>query len=369
MKKAKDVILLVICVCITVYANSYDLLSNRDSSSSKIFVDTIVKKWDEKKRQRILKNMEKAMGELPQRSNLPPFDIAVTDSLIEDTYTRYTLNFTAAENEIVPAYLYVPLQKGSHKKLPAMLVLHETDSIGKRAVDGQGSKPNRAYAKELAQRGYVVIAPDYPSFGESKDYDFDTDRYKSGTMKGIFNHMRCVDLLQARSDVDPERIGVIGHSLGGHNAMFVGAFDNRLKVIVSSCGWTQMDYYNIGEESPGKTGGRLWPWAQKRYMPLLRDKYKLDEKKIPFDFDEVISAIAPRAFFSISPLKDNNFDVKGVREGIAAAARVYRALGVEHNLHVRYPDAGHDFPVESRIEAYLFIDKILEHTPRQNDFF
>jgi hypothetical protein len=150
--------------------------------------------------------------------------------------------------------------------------------------------------------------------------------------------------------------------------MFIGAFDTRLKVIVSSCGWTQMDYYNAGGEAVRKNGNRLAPWAQKVYMPLLRDKYKLDPEKIPFDFDEVISAIAPRAFFSVSPLKDNNFDVKGVREGIAAIARVYRALGVEEKLQVRYPDAGHDFPVESRIEAYRFIDHILEHTPRQSAF-
>ena len=43
-------------------------------------------------------------------------------------------------------------------------------------------------------------------------------------MKGIFNHMRCVDLLQSREEVDPARIGVIGHSLGGHNSMFVAAY-------------------------------------------------------------------------------------------------------------------------------------------------
>jgi len=58
-----------------------------------------------------------------------------------------------------------------------------------------------------------------------------------------------------------------------------------------------------------------------------------------------------------------------VREGIAAAARVYRALGVENKLQVRYPDTGHDFPIESRIDAYRFIDKILEHTPGKNAFF
>jgi predicted dienelactone hydrolase len=176
--------------------------------------------------------------------------------------------------------------------------------------------------------------------------------------------MRCVDLLQAREDVDPERIGVIGHSLGGHNAMFVGAFDPRLKVMVSSCGWTLMDYYDVGEEAAEKYGGRLGPWAQERYMPLLREQYHLEAERIPFDFDEVIAILAPRAFFSNSPLNDSNFDVGGVREGIAAASEVYRFLGAEDHLQARFPEAEHDFPPEVRQEAYRFIDNILKHTPK-----
>ena len=319
-------------------------------------------KKHERKRKETLKNMEKAMGKLPKMSGLPPLDIQYIDSLKEATYTRYTIRFTVAENEQLPAYLYVPIQKAPLKKLPAMLSLHGTNDLGKRVVDGQCDQPNRANAKELAQRGYVVIAPDYPSFGDLKDYDFDNDRYESGTMKGIFDHMRCIDLLQSREDVDPERIGVIGLSLGGHNAMFVGAFDTRLKVVVSASGWTQMDYYNV-EASTKKYGGRLGPWAQERYMPLLRDKYKLDPERIPFDFDEIISAIAPRAFFSVSPLKDQNFDVEGVRVGIAKAGKVYKELGVENLLQVRYPPGGHDFPLESRKQAYQFIDKIFGFTP------
>ena len=182
-------------------------------------------------------------------------------------------------------------------------------------------------------------------------------------MQAIFNHMRCVDLLQSRPDVDPDNIGVIGHSLGGHNSMFVAAFDTRLKVAVSSSGWTQFEYYNIGKAGSEKYGGRLGPWAQIRYMPLIRTKYKLDEKLIPFNFDHVISAIAPRVFFSVSPLKDSNFDVNGVRIGIALANKAYVDLGAEANLLVRYPDAGHDFPVENRKEVYAFLDRTLGHTP------
>lgn len=310
------------------------------------------------KRQQILAGMEAGMGKLPDRTGLPDFNIQYTDSLKSDKYTRYSIRFTAAPNEQVTAYLYIP--SGAAKKYPAMLALHETDAIGKRSVDGQGRNPNLGYAKELAQRGYVVIAPDYPSFGETVPYDFKKDRYESGTMKGIFNHMRCVDLLESRKDVDAKHIGVIGHSLGGHNSMYVGAFDTRLKVVVSSCGWTLSDFYDIGEEASKFYGGRLGPYAQERYMPLLRDKFNLDPEKMPFDFDLVIAAIAPRAFFSNSPVKDTNFDVKGVEKGIHDVKPVYALLKADSALQVRYPDSAHDFPTSVRQEAYQFIDSILK---------
>lgn len=339
--------------------DSLGLLVYRNESGQNKIIKTRAD-WNKKRRQ-ILDGMQKVMGLLPDKMNLPDFNIQVSDSLKEDDHTRYAITFTVAKDETLSAYLYVPHQKGPVKKLPAMLVLHGTDPLGKKAVSGLSSRPNRAYAKELAQRGYVVIAPDYPSFGDLKDYDFENDRYASGTMKAIFDHIRCVDLLQSRKDVDPERIGVIGHSLGGHNAIFVGAFDPRLKVIVSSCGWTLFDYYNAGDEVTKKYGGKLGPWAQTRYMPLVKDKYELNADKIPFDFDEAIATLAPRPFFSNSPIGDGNFDVKGVRKGILEISKVYKLFNAENNLQVSYPDAGHDFPPETRLTAYEFIDKTLNH--------
>jgi pimeloyl-ACP methyl ester carboxylesterase len=340
-------------------ADSLGLLMYKNGSGQNKVVKTIAD-W-QKKRKQIIDGMQQAMGVLPDKTNLPDFNVQITDSLKEDNYTRYGITFTVAKGETLPAYLYIPHQQGLPKKLPAMMVLHGTDPLGKGGVSGSSQKPNRAYAKELAQRGYVVIAPDYPSFGDLKDYDFEKDRYASGTMKAIFNHIRCVDLLQSRKDVDPERIGVIGHSLGGHNAIFVAAFDPRLKVVVSSCGWTLFDYYNAGDEVTKKYGGKLGPWAQTRYMPLIKDKYELNADKMPFDFDEVIAALAPRPFFSNSPVGDANFDVKGVKAGIQNISKVYQLFNATNNLQVRYPDAGHDFPPETRLAAYEFIDKTLNH--------
>ncbi len=304
-------------------------------------------------------SLKAVMGPLPCLDNLPPMDIQYKDSVQTTDYTRYTIRFTVAENEELPAYLYLPAGI-SQEKYPAMLVLHSTGVLGKGIVDGQSSLENRAIAKELAERGYVVIAPDYPGFGDLKDYDFENDRYESGTMKGIFNHIRCVDLLQSLKQVDPERIGVIGHSLGGHNAIFVAAFDCRLKVIVSSCGWTQFEYYNTGASS-GKNGGKLAPWAQDKYMPLFRTKYQLDQDKIPFNFDQIIAFLAPRVFITNSPLHDRNFNVNGAKEGIRKASVTYDALGVKDNLKVFYPDSGHDFPLSVRTKIYGLIDHFLKN--------
>ena len=71
-------------------------------------------------------------------------------------------------------------------------------------------------------------------------------------MKAIWNNMRAIDLLQTLPEVDGQRIGCIGHSLGGHNAMFTAAFDTRIQALVSSCGFTSFAKYY---------GGNLKGWT------------------------------------------------------------------------------------------------------------
>jgi dienelactone hydrolase len=312
--------------------------------------------WAVRRRQ-IIVGMERAMGKLPDRSHLPPLEVKVVERLERDGFTRLGITYVGADNARIPAHLYLPKNRRAGQRGAAMLALHQTSSRGKKEVSGEDGGPaNQAYGKELAERGYVVLAPDYPSFG---DYfpDFHKSRFASGSMMGVFNHMRGVDLLQMRAEVDPARIGAIGHSLGGHNAMFVGAFDQRLKVIVSSCGWTPThDYY----------GGKLAGWAQDRYMPRIRDVYGLDADRVPFDFCEVVAAFAPRAFFSNSPLGDSNFDVVGVKKAEPKAREIYALLGTGDRLQIRYPRCDHDFPPAIRREAYAFIDWILGHKPSRD---
>jgi dienelactone hydrolase len=307
----------------------------------------------EQQRADLLKRMQDVMGELPDRSHLPPLDLKVSETFQGEGYRRLTVTFANLFDERVTAYLYVPDGLKPGERRPGALALQSTGMPGKEIVDGRGPRgASRAYGMELAKRGYVVIGPDYPSFGEQKDYDFAKSRYGSGTMKAISDNMRCVDLLLSRDDVDGEKIAVIGHSLGGHNALFTAAFDQRLKAIVTSCGWTPFHHYYGGK--------KLANWAQTRYMPRVTSVYGNDPDRMPFDFPELIASLAPRAVFSNSPVKDENFDVEGVRLGSASIRKAYEQAGAADRYVLRTPDYAHDFTDETRREAYAFIDLALQ---------
>ncbi len=62
-------------------------------------------------------------------------------------------------------------------------------------------------------------------------------------------------------------------------------------------------------------------------------------------------------------MNDGNFDVKGVKEGMADVAPVYSLFGMPQHLQASYPDAAHDFPPAQRLEAYRLMDKVLKHNP------
>ena len=80
---------------------------------------------------------------------------------------------------------------------------------------------------------------------------------------------------------------------------------------------------------------------------------------MPFDFTEVIAAIAPRAVFIVAPLGDDNFAVEGVRDVRRCRSTDLCALGPPQRLRVVYPDCGHDFPKSARDAAYAFLAESL----------
>ena len=299
-------------------------------------------------RDRILAGMQLVMGELPDTTGLAP-GVVTLESKETPAFTRRKITYLSERGDDVPAYLLVP--KTLKRRAPAMLCLHQTIKTGKDEPVGLDGNANLHYAKELAERGYVCIVPDYPYLGENT-FDPYQHGYVSCTMKGIVNHRRAVDVVQSLPEVDPARIGSIGHSLGGHNTLFVAAFDQRVRAMVTSCGFTSMrKYYN----------GNLAGWAGTRYMPRIAAQYGNDPALLPFDFPHILVALAPRPIFINAPLHDSNFEVSGVRDCVDAATPVYGAVfRAKERLVAIYPDAGHEFPSRIRAAAYEFLDKWLK---------
>jgi len=232
-----------------------------------------------------------------------------------------------------------------------VLCLQQTTSAGKDEPAGLQGDPDMKYAIELAEAGFVTIAPDYPSFGEYT-HDFDADQYQSGTMKAIWDNSRAIDLLETMSEVDRTRIGCIGHSLGGHNAIFTAMFEPRFRAIVSSCGFT-----SLSEDD-------LPSWTGPRYMPLIATSFENDIRKMPVDFHELIAALAPRPFLACYAEKDDDFSASGVRHVLQQADPVYKLYNSETHLQSFRIEAGHSFPKVSRERAYLFLAEHLQHPPR-----
>ena len=333
------------------YAEHQDLSYYFDANGQKLPIKTSAD-WA-KRREHVAAWMQTVMGPLPKPEKPVPLDMQVEEEIKVGDLLRQRISYhTDSSERRVNAFLFLPVATGGSPVVrhPAILCLHQTTNIGKSEPAGLGGNPNLHYALHLAQHGYITLAPDYPSFGEYP-YDFAPQHgYTSGSMKAIYDNIRAVDLLQSLPGVEKDKIGCIGHSLGGHNTMFTAFFEPRIKCLVSNCGFTRFHkYYN----------GALKGWTSLRYMPLIDSRHHNSPDEVPFDFPEIVAGFAPRPFLASSPIGDSNFEVSGVKDSIASALPIYELLGAKEVLQANYPNCAHDFPEDVRKVAYEFFDKHL----------
>jgi dienelactone hydrolase len=340
-----------------------ELLLWRDSKGEVRPVRTPAE-WEERRKE-VVRSFERIAGPFPPESRRCDLDVTVEEAVDCGTFVRKKISYQSEPGHRVPAFLCIPksvLQ--GQKRASAALCLHPTDSkVGHGVVVGVAGTSehylNRAYANDLAELGFVTIAPSYPLLANYQP-DLDQLGYASGTMKAIWDNSRALDVLDATSGVESRNYAAIGHSLGGHNAVFTAVFDPRVRVVVSSCGLDSfLDYYDANPSVWKPEKG----WCQKRYMPRLLD-FAGRLQDIPFDFHELLGALAPRPVFINAPLQDSNFRWCSVNRVTESAREVYRFLGRPDALRVEHPDVPHDFPAEIRKQAYAFIQKGLVHEER-----
>jgi len=323
--------------------------------------------WD-KRRELTLTNLQLVMGLLPTPSPREPLNIQwIGDRIRREQHVIRRLSFATERTkqgiDRVEAYLLEPSKRQATGRLPSVLCLHATnrgkeEPAGLRPPKPQDPiDPDMHYAVHLAERGYATLAVDHPNLSGG-NYTFDTYGlgYASNVMKAVWNNIRAVDLLVGLPEVDSSRIGCIGHSLGGNNALFTTVFEPRIKVAVSNCGFSSLS--KTYPRTP-----RPHHFASQAYMPRIESVFESNLIEIPFDFHDVIAACAPRPILISHAEHDPNLLVEGVPASIASALPAYDRLGFRDKLRANYFPGGHGFPSEARAVAYDWLDKWLKGTP------
>lgn len=244
-------------------------------------------RWQAAARDRLLKLVE--AQEPRYTTNEVPLDVKLDKPEDRGAYTLYHLSFQGSNKTGTryPALLAVPKGQGP---FPAMLCLH---GHGGSAEQTFGSTTiYHGFADHFARCGYAVLAPTFPH-----------RKYAANT---LWDLMRAVDILADRPEVDRDRIGVGGLSMGGEWTMWLAACDPRLKVAVVS-GWmcTTEGVYSVPNCAC---------WELPGFVELM-------------DVCEVHLLIAPRTLVMESAERDDSFPVRYTKEGFRRIRAGYDVFG------------------------------------------
>lgn len=274
----------------------------------------------------------------------------------EDDHVRHHIRYRTGDGDQVPALVLVPLDEPSGS---GVLALHPTNATGKTDVATTAGRDGRRYGLDLVRQGHVVLAPDTITAGERiepGDEPFHTARFVaahpgvSPVAKMVADHRQGVSVLAGWPGVDPDRIGAIGHSLGAYNAWFLGGLDDRVRAVVSSCGFATF----AGDSVLHRWGQRDWF----SHFPVLSKD--LDAGRVPFEFHEVMALVAPKPVMSWVATADRIFPnwVEST-DGLNRVFDLYNALGHSDRFLTWVGHGPHDFPSPVSAVAYEFLARHL----------
>jgi len=272
--------------------------------------------WQRRARARLFELVEAQEPRVSTRD--VPVDLRVGRPEDKADYLLFPVSFQGS-NRVGKRYrarLCVPKGAGP---FPAMLCLHGHGGSAEKVLDPKTNY--HGFADRFARGGYVVLAPSFPH----RPYAANT----------LWDLMRCVDVLAARPEVDPERIGAGGLSMGGEWTMWVAACDLRLKVAVVS-GWmcTTEGVFSVHN---------CKCWRLPGFVELM-------------DVCEVHLLIAPRPLLCESAERDGCFPIRYTRQGFARIRAGYKVFGAEGAVAQDVFPGTHEW---HGTQAYPLVDKAL----------
>jgi len=233
-------------------------------------------------------------------------------------------------------------------KWPVVIWLHPyTYQLGWSAgllVHGEwfGMITDYQYFDALAAKGFAIFAFDQIGFGTRlPDGPPFYHRYPHWSRMGkmVADTRAAINALAALQEIDASRIYLLGYALGGKLGLLTAAFDERVAGVASICGF---DPLRLSTPDRGTEGIRHYSHLH-GLMPRL-GFFVGEEARVPFDYDEVVSLIAPRPALLVAPTLDRYARIADVRKEIEGPKKVYSLLGREDRLQVETPVDFNRFP-------------------------
>lgn len=261
-----------------------------------------------------------------------------------DGAVRQLVRYEAEPGIPAEAYLLRPQQQ--HGPLPGVVVLHSTVDYTIRQPAGLEGPPEKAFGLRLARTGCVAICPrcflwpndSEPPAQKKVSYAERVEHFRArhpgcrGMAKMLYDARVALDILAGLDEVDAGRLGAVGHSLGAKEALYLAAFDDRVKATVSS---------------EGGIGTRYSNWDAPWYLGE-----QIRGQGFAHEHHELLALVAPRAFLLIG---GDSADGRRSWPFIEAALPVYRLYGSTPRLGLFNHGKGHSVPPEAleRIDQWF----------------
>ncbi len=299
----------------------------------------------------------------PFPSNIP-LDLEQDRETDQGDHVRALVTYAVEPGERVPAWLLRPTGPAPAGGWPAILAIHQHGGefdLGKSELAGLSAKSMFHYGLDLCRRGYVVLCPDLLCFEDRRPpeavreanpyqdgYAYERFEFTWRILSGAclqtkyLHDLACaLDVLAGLPDVDGTRLGAIGNSLGGQEALWLTWYDERVRAAVSSCGF--------GLISTILRDGINHNFAL--YVPGLLNIC---------DLDALVADLAPRPFMLTAGAEDRLFPIDGVRAIVERATAAYAREQASDRFRALIFPGSHTFPDDVKAEAYAFLDRWLK---------
>jgi len=286
-------------------------------------------------------------------------------------YRIRKISYQVEPDERAHAYLAIPGGSVPPDGFPAVLCVHGTTNWGARQTLGLPPEPRdphgdrgvagKDFARLLVQNGYVTLSPEHfccaARCPQSKPYDtaafYQKHPHWAATGKSTFENHIALNVLCSLPEVNRDRLGVTGHSLGGHNSIFLAAYDDRIKCAVPSCSGPTIN------ENPEPLQWSRDNWYV--YFPHLREQF-LRGERIACDFHEMMALAAPTPLLEFLALNDGDPRMQAQRVLLHNKVHeVYRILGHEDAHAFLVFGDGHSMPDLTRAALLSWFDRWLKH--------